>query len=179
MPARRRSSCSAAGPTVGGGDRSTGRRRLTSSSPRRRAPTSWSCCCSALNALVANGDAHGKNFSLLHEPAGTLRPAPLYASSARSSTATTASRCTSTTSTGVTRVTSDRLINEAAAWGLPRRRAQAVIASLLDAAPIALEGARDETITVPDEVVAVVQSQLDRLRKSLPTGATASPPVTS
>ena len=31
-----------------------------------------------LNVLIGNGDAHAKNFSLLHEPSGALRLAPLY-----------------------------------------------------------------------------------------------------
>ena len=31
-----------------------------------------------LNVLLGNGDAHAKNFSLLHHPLGTLRLTPLY-----------------------------------------------------------------------------------------------------
>ena len=30
------------------------------------------------NVLIGNGDAHAKNFSLLHDPSGALRLAPLY-----------------------------------------------------------------------------------------------------
>ena len=31
-----------------------------------------------LNVLIANGDAHGKNFSLLHDRSGALQLAPFY-----------------------------------------------------------------------------------------------------
>ncbi|MBI2162364.1 MAG: HipA domain-containing protein, partial [Candidatus Rokubacteria bacterium] len=31
-----------------------------------------------INVLIGNGDAHGKNFSLLHDASGSLRLAPLY-----------------------------------------------------------------------------------------------------
>lgn len=30
------------------------------------------------NVLIGNADAHGKNLSLLHDPLGTVRLAPLY-----------------------------------------------------------------------------------------------------
>jgi hypothetical protein len=63
------------------------------------------------------------------------------------------------------RVTTDRILNEAKAWGLSRRRAQEVVTPLLDTAMDAIEAARDETPGVPDSVVNVVQSQLKRLRE--------------
>jgi hypothetical protein len=31
-----------------------------------------------MNTIVGNADAHGKNFSLLHEASGALRMTPLY-----------------------------------------------------------------------------------------------------
>jgi hypothetical protein len=68
-------------------------------------------------------------------------------------------------------VTTDRLIKEAAEWGLSRRRAEAAVALLLDAAPHALQAARDETPDVPEEVVEVVESQVARLRDSFPASA--------
>ncbi len=118
-----------------------------------------------INVLVGNCDAHGKNLSLLHEPPGTLRLAPLYDMI-----------CTlvynddrlAMNVDGVqrtNRVTTERIINEAKAWGLSRHRAQEVITRLLDTAMDAVEAARDETPGVPDAVVDVVRSQLQRLRE--------------
>jgi serine/threonine-protein kinase HipA len=31
-----------------------------------------------INALIGNGDGHAKNYSILHQPTGTLTLAPLY-----------------------------------------------------------------------------------------------------
>lgn len=127
-----------------------------------------------INVLIGNGDAHGKNLSLLHEPKGRLRLAPLYDlictlvyGDDRLAMYVDGVRKTNEVST-------DRLINEARAWGLPRRRAEAVIARLLESATGAIQAARDETPGVPDDVVSVVESQLARLRESLPAGAAGS-----
>jgi serine/threonine-protein kinase HipA len=127
-----------------------------------------------INVLVANGDAHGKNFSLLHDSAGTLRLAPLYDLICTLVYGDDRLAMYVDNVHRSNRVTADRLIDEAAAWGLSRRRAGAIVTSLLDAAPHAMQAARDETPGVPDDVVAAVESQLDRLRESLPAGAAAS-----
>jgi serine/threonine-protein kinase HipA len=122
------------------------------------------------DVLIGNGDAHGKNLSLLHEHAGTLRLGPLYDLI-----------CTLVYGDDnlamyiddvhkTSKVTTDRLVNEAASWGMSRRRAEAVVAALLDAAPEAIRSARSETPGVPDDVVKVVESQLQRLKESSPDG---------
>lgn len=126
-----------------------------------------------INVLVANGDAHGKNFSLLHEPAGTLRLAPLYDLICTLVYGDDRLAMHIDNVHRTNQVTTDRLLNEAAAWGLSRRRAHAVVASLLEGAPQALQAARDETAAVPDDVVDVVESQLGRLRETLPDGDAA------
>ena len=89
-----------------------------------------------LNTLVGNGDAHAKNFSLLHERSGVLRLAPLYDV-----------MCTLTYNddhlamyvderpAASNRVTAQRIANEAVRWGLSRERAMATIGDLLDQAP--------------------------------------------
>jgi len=64
------------------------------------------------------------------------------------------------------RVTADRVVNEAARWGLSRRRASEIIAEILDRAPAAVRAARDETDGVPAGVLQVVDSQLARLRST-------------
>lgn len=127
-----------------------------------------------INVLIGNGDAHAKNLSLLHEPTGRLRLAPLYDlictlvyDDDRLAMYIDNVRKTN-------KVTAVPLINEAQAWGYPRRRAEAVITRLLDSATGALQAAREETPGVPDDVVGVVESQLERLRESLPADAAAS-----
>lgn len=130
-----------------------------------------------INVLIGNGDAHGKNFSLLHEPTGTLQLAPLYdlISTLVYNEDHLAMYIDSVQRTD--RVTTDRILNEAKAWGLSRRRALEVITPLLDTAMGAIEAARDETPGVPDSVVNVVQSQLKRLRElsaAVPQGRNSS-----
>jgi serine/threonine-protein kinase HipA len=127
-----------------------------------------------LNVLVGNGDAHGKNYSLLHEPFGTLRLAPVY-------------HVVSTLVYGydrlamcvdnvhrTNRVTADRLINEAVRWGMPRRRAVELVIDLLGRVPAAAKAARSQTSGLPDSVPAVLSSQLAQVRSGLaPAGAQA------
>ena len=120
-----------------------------------------------LNVLVGNGDAHGKNYSLLHEPSGALRLSPVY-------------DVVSTLVYGddrlamyvdrvhrTNKVTAERLINEAARWGMSRRRAAEAVTDLLDRAPAAAEAARNETEGLPDNVPEAVESQLTQVRSSL------------
>ncbi len=119
-----------------------------------------------LNVVIGNGDAHGKNLSLLHEPSGALRLAPLY-------------DLVSTLSYGggaldhlamfvdtvqrIDRVTADRIANEAARWGMPRDAAERVIVETLEALPRAVHLALEETPGVPDTVTAVVDGQMKLL----------------
>jgi serine/threonine-protein kinase HipA len=119
-----------------------------------------------INALIGNGDAHGKNFSLLHDAPGALRLAPLYD---LLSTLVYGDDRLAMYIDNVRRtnhVTADRIVNEAARWGLSRRRASEIVAELLDRAPAAAQAARDETEGVPDGVLRVVDSRLAHLRPS-------------
>jgi len=117
-----------------------------------------------LHVLVGNGDAHGKNHSLLHEPSGALTLAPLY-------------NVMSTLYCGddrlamyiddvrrTDRVTTSRIINEASAWGMSRRRAGEIAEALLDRVPAALDQAVAETPGLPDEIPAILDAQLRRLQ---------------
>jgi hypothetical protein len=65
------------------------------------------------------------------------------------------------------RVTADRIVNEAARWGLSRGRASEIIAEILDRTPAAAQAARDETEGVPAGVLKVVDSQLAQLRSGV------------
>jgi len=117
-----------------------------------------------LHVLVGNGDAHSKNFSLLHERSGVLHLSPVY-------------DVTCTLAYGddrlamhvddvhrTDRVTMQRLSNEAVSWGLPRRRCEEIVNDLLDRAPDAIDAARDETPGIPDGIVSTVRVQLAQLR---------------
>jgi serine/threonine-protein kinase HipA len=119
-----------------------------------------------LNTLVGNGDAHAKNFSLLHERSGVLQLAPVYDV-----------MCTLTYGDDrlamyvddvrrTNRVTAERLVNEGASWGLPRQRCEEIVADILDRAPGAIEAAREETTGVPGSIVGAVHHQLAQLRSN-------------
>lgn len=123
-----------------------------------------------LNTLVGNGDAHAKNVSLLHERSGVLHLAPLYDA-----------MCTLTYDDDrlamyvddvhrTARVTAQRLVNEGASWGLPRRRCEEIVTDILDRAPGAIEAARGETAGAPDSIVSAVEGQLAQLRSSQSSG---------
>lgn len=120
-----------------------------------------------LNVLVGNGDAHAKNYSLLHEPSGEMRLAPIY-------------DVLSTVIYGdehlaayvddvrrIERVTGDRLVNEAAGWGMSRRHATEIVTELLDRAPDAASAARKDTEGLLASIPAVLEAQAKRLRTGL------------
>jgi serine/threonine-protein kinase HipA len=117
-----------------------------------------------LNVLIGNGDAHAKNFSLLHEPSGALRLAPLYdlMSTLLYGDDKLAMYIDNVHRTNL--VTANRIVNEAARWGLARRRAYEVIEDILDRAPGAVVAARDETEDLSAELPALVESQLAQIR---------------
>lgn len=119
-----------------------------------------------LNLVVGNGDAHGKNFSLLHEPSGELTLAPLYdvVSTLQYGLDRLAMYVDNVHRTN--RVTADRLIAEAARWGLSKRRVSAIIADILERAPSAVETAQSETDDLPEHLVTVVTAQLEQLRST-------------
>jgi serine/threonine-protein kinase HipA len=116
-----------------------------------------------LNVAIGNGDAHAKNFSLLHDRGGALRLAPLYdlLSTLVYGDDRLAMYVDSVYLTN--RVTFERLINEAATWGLSRARAEAVVSDLLARAPDAVERAESETPGTPAEVLQIVSDGLDKL----------------
>jgi len=128
-----------------------------------------------MNVLIANGDAHGKNFSLLHEPSGVLRLAPLYdlVSTLIYDDDRLAMYIDNVHRTN--RVTTNRIVNEAARWGISRGIASDIISDLLDRVPQAAEAAREETDDLKIDVPATVDAQLARLQNSLHIKATRSP----
>jgi serine/threonine-protein kinase HipA len=120
-----------------------------------------------LNVVIGNGDAHAKNYSLLHDPSGALRLAPLYdlMSTLHYGDDRLAMYIDNVRRTN--RVTSDRIVNESAKWGLSRDRAGEVMSDLLKRLPAAAERAADETPGVPAQVLTLVATQSETLRTTL------------
>jgi serine/threonine-protein kinase HipA len=123
-----------------------------------------------LNVLIGNGDAHAKNLSLLHYPAGSMRLAPLY-------------DLMSTISYGDERlamyidgaalmrlVTAGQVVSEAVRWGVTQRRAERVVTEILDQLPAAVARAAEEVPEVPGQIPEIVRSQAARLRGSFSGG---------
>jgi serine/threonine-protein kinase HipA len=116
-----------------------------------------------VNVLIGNGDAHGKNFSLLHSSTGTLTLAPLYDL-----------LCTLTYGDDrlamhvddvrrTNRVTTGRIVNEAVSWGMSRRRVEEIVASILDRAPAAVVAAEKDITDLPADIPQLVLSQHEQL----------------
>lgn len=119
-----------------------------------------------LNVLIGNGDAHAKNFSLLHHPSGALGLAPLYdlLSTLYYGDDRLAMYVDSVQRTRP--VTADRILNEAARWGLARRRASQIIADIIDRTPDAVALALAETPSVPAEIPAIINDQLAQIKSA-------------
>lgn len=113
-----------------------------------------------LNVLIGNGDAHAKNFSLLHDRNGALRLAPLYdlLSTLMYGDDRLAMYIDNVHRTN--RVTFERLINEAATWGLSRTKAAETVNDLLARIPEAVKRAESETPGTPAEILEIVETQL-------------------
>lgn len=121
-----------------------------------------------LNVLIGNGDAHAKNFSLLHEPSGALHLAPAYDLMSTLFYGDDRLAMYIDDVRRTDRVTTDRLMKEATAWGLSRTQAPDIVGQLLDAIPEAVERADEETPGVLPEIKQIIASQVDRLRQTGP-----------
>ena len=117
----------------------------------------------ACNVLIGNGDAHGKNLSLLHHENGELELSPLY-------------DLVSTLTYGldrlamfidsvhrIDRVTNERIVNEATRWGMDRSHATRVVQDVVHGVAAAVQKACDEVPGVPQEIPRLVQQQADAL----------------
>ena len=119
-----------------------------------------------LNVLIGNGDAHGKNFSLLHADHGALTLAPLYDLMCTLYYGDDRLAMYIDTVHQTNQVTAARIVNEATQWGMSQKRATDVVVELLKKVPAALGLARDETPGVPAKLVAVIKRQLKQLQSS-------------
>lgn len=119
-----------------------------------------------LNVLIANGDAHGKNFSLLHTKSGALELAPFYDLMSTFTYGDNHLAMHIDSVQRVDRVTADRIANEATNWGMPKRRAYEVIDEVLAGAADAAKAAAQETDDLPPTFVETIHSQLAQLRSA-------------
>lgn len=120
-----------------------------------------------LNVALGNCDAHGKNFSLLHDESGALRMAPLYdLMSTRLYPVDDKLAMYIDSVQKADRVTADRIVNEAARWGMRRPRAEEIVSDCLDRLPAAVTAAADETHGLPPEPLELVNRRLDQLGRS-------------
>jgi serine/threonine-protein kinase HipA len=117
-----------------------------------------------LNVAIGNGDAHAKNFSLLHDRSGALRLAPLYDLLSTFVYGDKRLAMSIDTVQRTDRVTGKRILNEAVSWGMSRTTAAATVSDLLDRLPAAVERAAAETPGRPGDLLELVQTQSERLR---------------
>ena len=116
-----------------------------------------------LNVVCGTGDAHAKNYSVLHERAGAVRLSPLYDVMCTLAFGDDRLAMYIDDVRRTDRVTTERLVNEGVRWGLTRRRCVELTATMLAGAPAAIEMARQETDGVPDPVLSAIERQLARL----------------
>jgi serine/threonine-protein kinase HipA len=119
-----------------------------------------------LNVALGNCDAHGKNFSLLHDRSGRLRLAPLY--DLMATRLYPIDDKLAMYVDGVQkadRVTADRIVNEALRWQIAESRARSIVADHLERLPAAVEAAANETGGVPPELRELVNRRLRKLRE--------------
>ena len=117
-----------------------------------------------VNALVGNGDAHGKNFSLLHHRNGSVELTPLYdvMSTLYYNDDKLAMYIDDVRRTS--EVTRERLSNEARSWGMWADSIDVTLGELIDRVPAAVSMAAEETAGLPENILKIVESQLKHLK---------------
>jgi serine/threonine-protein kinase HipA len=125
------------------------------------------------NMAVGNADAHAKNFSILHDrDSPAIRLAPLYdvlSTIALDLTDSTGQPIRADTHLGqrvgkqadIRQVTAADLIDEAAAWGIRRAAASAIVAETLDQISTAIPATPGD-----ERVLTAVPKQTERIRGS-------------
>jgi serine/threonine-protein kinase HipA len=119
-----------------------------------------------VNVLIGNGDAHAKNFSLLHEESGRLSLAPAYDVMSTLVYGDDRLALYIDKVRRINRVTAERIVNEAASWGMSGGRAAEIVDDILARASEAIDASRGETPDLPAAFVDVVKDQLVQLRGS-------------
>lgn len=119
-----------------------------------------------INALIGNGDAHAKNYSILHQLTGTLTLAPLYDLLCTLYYGDDRLAMYIDSVHRTNQVTVERIAKEALRWGMSTDRAISIVLDLLERAPAAIAASRDETEGVPEKMVSMIEGQLAQLRSS-------------
>jgi serine/threonine-protein kinase HipA len=120
-----------------------------------------------VNVLVGNGDAHAKNISLFHHLDGSLELTPQYDVMSTLHHGLDELAMYVDNVRKIDRVTGDRLVNEAASWGIPRASVIELVTELFDAVPEAVAQAATETPGLPPQIPDLVRKQLANLRVGL------------
>lgn len=116
-----------------------------------------------LNVVIGNGDAHAKNFSLLHDRSGGVWLAPLY--DLLSTLYYEQKRLAMYVDTvqRIDRVTLDRIINEGISWGMSRTQCLQTVTQVVEQLPQAISHAAQETPAIPPEIQNIVVDQIKRV----------------
>jgi serine/threonine-protein kinase HipA len=120
-----------------------------------------------LHVLVGNGDAHAKNYSVLHHESGSVALAPLYDVMSTLLYGDDRLAMYVDTVQRTNRVTGARLANEGTSWGLSRRAAAETIKEMLDQVNEACERAKEETPDAPAELFGIIERQRNLLSSEL------------
>lgn len=114
-----------------------------------------------LNMVLGNGDAHAKNFSLLHDASGAVRLAPAYdlMSTAFYPQADVRPGMYVNGKRSIHDITTTDVIAEATTWGLNKGRVATRVAHLLERLPVAISDAALDVPAAPTELVELVNAR--------------------
>lgn len=125
----------------------------------------------AFHVIVGNADAHGKNFSFLHDSGGSVSLAPaydimstLYYSKAYGRQMSTELGLFVNHKRDTDEVTVEDLLAEAEGWGIKHERGKAVLYELLELLPEALTCVYEQLPNTPQALVDLVHTRVQRAR---------------
>lgn len=113
-----------------------------------------------LNTLVGNADAHGKNFSILHNANGAIALAPLYDVLCLTGYRRHNPAMTIDGAKTFKQITASRIVNEGVSWGMERVHAADVVDDILSRAREAIASAAVLVPGLPTDIQNVVGIQL-------------------
>lgn len=116
-----------------------------------------------VNVALGNGDAHAKNFSLVHRVDGAVRLAPFYDLMSTMVYGDNHLAMYVDSVQRIDRAVSTRIVNEAVSWGLPRERAAEIVAGIVERFPDAFAAARRDVGVLPEGFDRVLEKQLKLL----------------
>ena len=118
-----------------------------------------------VNVLVGNGDAHGKNISLLHHRDGSVELTPLYDVMSTLYYGDDKLAMYVDDVRRTSQVTRERLSNEARSWGMRADAIDVTLDELIDRVPTAVSVAAEKTNGLPEKILKIVESQLKQLKR--------------